>query len=54
MKHPEVEDYRQAIEELDENRYWLITETIYNLCNCYLTLHNVVLKNLAEIKNPRL
>ncbi|XP_014254235.1 proteasome activator complex subunit 3 [Cimex lectularius] len=52
-KYPHVEDYRQAVKELDEKEYlsmWLI---MCEVRNRYSTLHDIVIKNLEKIKKPR-
>lgn len=52
-KYPHIEDYRRAVEELDEKQYlglWLVLREIRNH---YSTLHDVVTKNLEKLKKPR-
>ncbi|KAJ8981621.1 hypothetical protein NQ317_000849 [Molorchus minor] len=52
-KYPHIEDYRRAVQELDEKEYlslWLVMSEIRNR---YCALHDIVLKNLDKIKKPR-
>lgn len=52
-KYPHIEDYRRAVQELDEKEYlslWLIMSEIRNR---YCALHDIVVKNLDKIKKPR-
>lgn len=52
-KYPHIEDYRKAVQELDEKEYvslWLI---MCEIRNRYCTLHDIVVKNLEKIKKPR-
>uniref|UniRef100_V5GKH4 Proteasome activator complex subunit 3 n=1 Tax=Anoplophora glabripennis TaxID=217634 RepID=V5GKH4_ANOGL len=52
-KYPHIDDYRQAVQELDEKEYlslWLVMSEIRNR---YCALHDIVLKNLDKIKKPR-
>ena len=47
-KYPHVEDYRRTVTEIDEKEY-IISE----LRNQYVTLHDMILKNIEKIKRPR-
>ncbi|VEN40806.1 unnamed protein product [Callosobruchus maculatus] len=52
-KYPHIDDYRRAVQELDEKEYlslWLVMSEIRNR---YCALHDIVLKNLDKIKKPR-
>lgn len=52
-KYPHIEDYRRAVEEIDEKEclsLWLVLSEIRNR---YCALHDIVLKNLDKIKKPR-
>jgi len=52
-KYPHIDDYRRAVQELDEKEYlslWLVMSEIRNR---YCSLHDIVLKNLDKIKKPR-
>lgn len=52
-KYPHVEDYRQAVLELDEKEYMSMWLVICEIRNRYSTLHDLVTKNLEKIKKPR-
>uniref|UniRef100_A0A0A9ZB09 Proteasome activator complex subunit 3 n=1 Tax=Lygus hesperus TaxID=30085 RepID=A0A0A9ZB09_LYGHE len=52
-KYPHVEDYRQAVLELDEKEYMSMWLVICEIRNRYSTLHDIVTKNLEKIKKPR-
>lgn len=52
-KYPHIDDYRRAVQELDEKEYlslWLVMSEIRNR---YCALHDIVIKNLDKIKKPR-
>ncbi|XP_041449863.1 proteasome activator complex subunit 3-like [Drosophila obscura] len=52
-KYPHIEDYRQAVNELDEQEclnLWLVVSEIRNR---YSSLHDLVIKNLEKLKRPR-
>lgn len=53
VKYPFIEDYRVAIEELDEKQYTEINLCIYDIYFCYTLLYDVIVKNFEKIKNPR-
>lgn len=53
VKYPFIEDYRLAVEELDEKQYTEITMCIYEIYFCYTVLYDVIVKNFEKIKNPR-
>lgn len=52
-KYPHVEDYRQAVNELDEKEYLSMWLVMCEIRNRYCTLHDIVTKNLEKIKKPR-
>ncbi|XP_073970520.1 proteasome regulator gamma isoform X1 [Rhodnius prolixus] len=52
-KYPHVEDYRQAVRELDEKEYLSMWLVMCEIRNRYSTLHDIVTKNLEKIKKPR-
>lgn len=52
-KYPHVEDYRQAVRELDEKEYLSMWLVMCEIRNRYCTLHDIVTKNLEKIKKPR-
>lgn len=52
-KYPHLDDYRRAVEELDQKEYlglWLVMAEVRNR---YCSLHDIVVKNLDKIKKPR-
>lgn len=53
VKYPFIEDYRVAIEELDEKQYTEINLCIYDIYFCYTLLYDVIVKNFEKIINPR-
>jgi len=52
-KYPHVDDYRRAIDELDEKQYVSLRLILSELRNHYSTLHDMIMKNLEKIKTPR-
>lgn len=52
-KYPHVEDYRRTVTEIDEKEYISLRLVISELRNQYVTLHDMILKNIEKIKRPR-
>ncbi|XP_069677079.1 proteasome activator complex subunit 3 isoform X3 [Periplaneta americana] len=52
-KYPHIEDYRRAVQELDEKEYVSLWLVMCEVRNRYCTLHDIVVKNLEKIKKPR-
>ncbi|KAF4520931.1 hypothetical protein B566_EDAN008906 [Ephemera danica] len=52
-KYPHIEDYRRAVEELDEKEYLSLMLVLCEVRNRYSTLHDIVTKNLEKIRRPR-
>lgn len=52
-KYPHIDDYRQAVNELDEKEYISLRLISCELRNHYASLHDVILKNMEKIKKPR-
>ncbi|ETE61710.1 Proteasome activator complex subunit 3, partial [Ophiophagus hannah] len=52
-KYPHVEDYRRTVTEMDEKEYISLRLIISELRNQYVTLHDMILKNIEKIKRPR-
>ncbi|KAK7602192.1 hypothetical protein V9T40_009633 [Parthenolecanium corni] len=52
-KYPHIEDYRKAVEELDEKQYLGLWLVLHEIRNHYSTLHDLVTKNLEKLKKPR-
>jgi proteasome activator subunit 3 (PA28 gamma) len=52
-KYPHIEDYRRAVEELDEKEYLSLMLVLCEVRNRYCTLHDIVTKNLEKIRRPR-
>lgn len=48
-----MEDYRRAVEELDEKQYLALSLTMHEIRNRYSTLHDIVIKNFDKIIKPR-
>ncbi|XP_077289025.1 proteasome regulator gamma isoform X2 [Arctopsyche grandis] len=52
-KYPHIEDYRRAVQELDEKEYLSLWLVMCEIRNRYCSLHDIVIKNLEKIKKPR-
>lgn len=52
-KYPHVQDYRRAIQELDEKEFLSLRLVVCELRNHYCSLHDMILKNIDKIKKPR-
>ncbi|KAM4635730.1 proteasome activator complex subunit 3-like [Polymixia lowei] len=52
-KYPHMEDYRQTVLEIDEKEYISLKIIVSELRNQYVTLHDMILKNIEKIKKPR-
>lgn len=52
-KYPHLDDYRQAIKELDEKEFITLRLVCAELRNHYAGLHDIIIKNLDKIKKPR-
>ncbi|KAL9968472.1 hypothetical protein ACROYT_G026850 [Oculina patagonica] len=53
IKYPQLDDYRQAVVELDEKEFTSLRLCCCELRNHYLSLHDTITKNLDKIKKPR-
>lgn len=53
IKYPQLDDYRQAVMELDEKEFTSLRLCCCELRNHYLSLHDTITKNLDKIKKPR-
>jgi len=53
LKWPYVEDYRDAVRELDEKQGVTLRTTARELRQTYLILWDLITKNMAKLKNPR-
>ncbi|GLD71732.1 proteasome activator complex subunit 3-like isoform X2 [Lates japonicus] len=47
------EDYRRTVSEIDEKEYISLKIIVSELRNQYVTLHDMILKNIEKIKKPR-
>ncbi|XP_050310296.1 proteasome activator complex subunit 3 isoform X2 [Anthonomus grandis grandis] len=52
-KYPHIDDYRRAVQELDEKEYLSLWLMLSEIRNRYCALHDIVLKNIDKIKKPR-
>ncbi|KAM6957447.1 proteasome activator complex subunit 3-like [Aplochiton taeniatus] len=52
-KYPHVEDYRITVSEIDEKEYISLKIIVSELRNQYVSLHDMILKNIEKIKKPR-
>ncbi|EDO46178.1 predicted protein [Nematostella vectensis] len=53
VKYPQLQDYRQAVFELDEKEFISLRLCCCELRNHYLILHDTITKNMEKIKKPR-
>lgn len=53
VKYPYLEDYRLAIEDLDEQHYASLLMAMHGFRNHYLKLQDIVMKNIEKIRKPR-
>ncbi|XP_067932015.1 proteasome activator complex subunit 3-like isoform X1 [Watersipora subatra] len=52
-KYPHLDDYRRAVQELDEKEFITLRLVCAELRNHYAGLHDIIMKNLDKIKRPR-
>lgn len=52
-KYPHVEDYCRSVVEMDEREYISLRFTVLELRDQYVTLYDLILKNIEKIKRPR-
>lgn len=52
-QYPHIEDYRRAIQELDEKEFFSLRLIVAELRNHYATLHDLISKNGDKIRKPR-
>ena len=52
-KYPNVDDYRLNIKEIDEKQFISLRLTAIEVRNHYAVLHDLVTKNLENIRLPR-
>lgn len=52
-QYPHIDDYRRAIQELDEKEYFSLRLIVAELRNHYATLHDLIAKNGDKIRKPR-
>jgi len=53
LKHPNIQDYRQSVLELDEKELINLRLCCLDLRNNYAILHDMITKNMEKIKTPR-
>jgi hypothetical protein len=53
MKNPGIMDYRVALKELDEKTYIKVTNLACELRNDYITLYDLLAKNMETLSAPR-
>ncbi|XP_974517.3 proteasome activator complex subunit 3 [Tribolium castaneum] len=53
LKYPEIEDFKRAVQELDEREYLSFCLVMSEIRNQYCALHDVFMKNLDKLKKPR-
>jgi len=52
-KYPHIEDYRRAVQELDEKEFLSLWLVVSEIRNRYCSLHDIVIKNMEKLKKPR-
>lgn len=52
-QYPHIDDYRRAIQELDEKEFFSLRLIVAELRNHYATLHDLISKNGDKIRKPR-
>jgi len=52
-KYPHVNDIRRTVKELDEKQFFSLRLIMHELRNNYVSLHDLIMKNLDKIKKPR-
>jgi proteasome activator subunit 3 (PA28 gamma) len=52
-KYPHCDDYRKALKVEDENFYLILCLIVRELRDNYLSLHDLIVKNMSKIKDPR-
>lgn len=52
-KYPHIEDYRRAVQEMDEKEFLSLWLVLSEVRNRYCSLHDIVIKNLEKLKRPR-
>lgn len=52
-KYPHIEDYRRAVQELDEKEFLSLWLVMCEVRNRYSSLHDIVIKNMEKLKKPR-
>lgn len=52
-KYPHIDDYRRAVQEMDDKEYLSLWLVMAEIRNRYCSLHDIVIKNLDKIKKPR-
>ena len=53
IKYPGLLDYRIALGEMDEKKFYSLKIVVSELRNLYTTIYDILLKNLEKIKTPR-
>lgn len=52
-KYPHIDDYRRAVQELDEKEFLSLWLVVSEVRNRYCSLHDIVIKNMEKLKKPR-
>jgi len=52
-KYPHIDDYRRAVQELDEKEFLSLWLVVSEVRNRYCSLHDIVIKNIEKLKKPR-
>jgi len=52
-KYPHIEDYRRAVQEMDEKQFLSLWLVLSEVRNRYCSLHDIVMKNMEKLKKPR-
>lgn len=50
---PDIEDYRRAVQETDENQFFSMSLMLREIRDHYISLHDMISKNMDKLKKPR-
>lgn len=50
---PDIEDYRRAVKETDENEFFNMNLMLGEIRDHYTSLHDMISKNMEKLKKPR-
>ncbi|VVC27501.1 Proteasome activator pa28, C-terminal domain,Proteasome activator pa28 [Cinara cedri] len=53
LNHPNIEDYRQAVENCDNRQCFMFSIAMQEIRDSYALLMDIMIKNMDKIKNPQ-